>query len=618
MLIRIEKSADCLLSRRTFDVDKTKPILNILTITFDLPSIFSFISLISKLRHDKEAFVIPPTITENGAQDHIQRHLRDNAKAYAKFDARDCRAQKQGTMFDPKQHLIRRALSESDLSRRTIQLLNDDSDVRDDVPNETPAERAVWFRACYFDSLRYSIGRLQIFYDEIVNLQDQLKQSRAEHIELQTQCDSLRQKYYSAGRFTAKYSIWLFVRTRRLLEDANETVSGPSLTEFQVSCPERKKLLTCRPAHDIQESTASDPFEVDHYFGPSSNNRDVYRKVEHLIDIVFHGYDVCIFADGQSGSGKSWTMFKGNNAIAPSIAASVMTWKDVGATQGWTRQIKYSAIEIYQDRLKDLLVAKGGAKVDILKAKNGDCDRSVETVEELLGLFQRAYRNLEVRKTHENRESSRGHFFCSLVLAQSHPDEPPVRSRITLIDLAGGKRIQTRAKNKLSQTTMIKGGSSNAAADEADSFLTSETKFINSSRGALRTFLQQTKKLKQGSAVCEVGAYPPAYVYQRLYIQFTRYLKLVLENNPRLIYLAHLDPRSTQYGRTLDTVKFAKEVSKKSGSSPCGRHPLTESYSCAFSLFPKTSADITHQYQKAPHLRFEQQDKDPKSPSCGI
>ena len=180
-------------------------------------------------------------------------------------------------------------------------------------------------------------------------------------------------------------------------------------------------------------------------------------------------------------------MFKGNDAIAPSIAVSIITWKDVGAAQGWTRQIKYSAIEIYQDRLKDLLVEKGEAKVDIPKAKIGYCDRSAATVEELLDLFQRAYRNLEVRKTHENKESSRGYFFCSLVLAQSHLDRPSIRSRITLIDLAGGERIQT--KTKKSSQTMVKGGSFNAAADKADSFLATETKFINSSRGALRTFL---------------------------------------------------------------------------------------------------------------------------------
>ena len=256
-------------------------------------------------------------------------------------------------------------------------------------------------------------------------------------------------------------------------------------------------------------------------------------------------------------------MFKGNDAVAPSIAASVMTWKAVGDTQGWTRKVRCSAVEVYQNRLKDLLVENGEAKVDISEAKTGRHERKVTSIEELIGLFQRAYKNLEIRETHENRESSRGHFVCSLSLTQFRPDKPCVWSRITLVDLAGGERIHTGPKNRPPQTTGVKGGSSNAAADKADSSLTAETKFINSSRGALRTFLQEVKRSKRGSAVCEVRAQSAHYIRQLIYIQFTRYLKIVLEDNPRLIYLAHLDPLSEQYGRTLDTLKFAKEVSKK-------------------------------------------------------
>ena len=531
-MIDTEKSADCPVSCRTFpfNVDKRKPIPIILTITFDLPSLFSFVGPTSNPRHD-DTLVVPHPTSNNSAQE------RDDAEMYAKFDVQNCKAQKQGRRSDPKP-LIRRALSESDLTRTRIQLLNVNNDdiladgdltrtrirlllsvenydiFADEVPDRTPAERAEWFRTLYYESLKYLAARIEPF-DANLDLEKEARERRAECTRLRTRFDSLRkehlrQKYQPAGRFTAQRWIWLFVRTRRLPEDTNptETTSGPSLTEFQVSCLERKIRLTCR---NLQESTTSDHFEIDHYIAPSSTNQDVYREIAPLIDIVFGGYDVCIFADGQSGSGKSWTMFKGEDAIALSIAASVTTWKTVGAALGWTRQVKYSAIESYRDRLNDLLVEeKGEAIVDIPKAKTGRYDRSAATLEELLDLFQRAYTNREVGKTHENRESSRGHFFSSLVLAQSNPDGPPVRSRITLIDLAGGERIPTETK-KTSPTTG-KGGSSNAAADKADSFLAAETKFINSSRGALRTFLQQTRKMKQGSAVCEVGATAGLYI----------------------------------------------------------------------------------------------------------
>ena len=395
--------------------------------------------------------------------------------------------------------------------------------------------------------------------------EDQLAQSVKEKDELRLRYDSLHQRFYSPDKFTARRSIWLLVRIRQLLKDGDQSTSAPPLTDFQVSYVRSKKFLTCRPAHSGQECIpASEPFEIDHYLGPSSTNRDVYREVEPLIDILFSGYDVCMFTDGQSGSGKSWTMFKGNDAVAPSIAASVMTWKAAGDTQGGSRRVRCSAIEVYQDRLKDLLVENGEAKVDLSEGKKYPCERRANSVEELIGLFQRAYKNLEIKETHENRESSRGHFVCTLNLVQIRSKQSCAWSRITLVDLAGRERIHTGPKNRPPQTTGVKGGSSNAAADEADSSLTAETKFINSSRRALRTFLQQIKWSKPRPAACEVRAPSTRRICRLTSVQFTRYLNFVLGPNPRLIYLAHLDPLSDQYGRTLDTLKFAKEVSQQS------------------------------------------------------
>ena len=79
-----------------------------------------------------------------------------------------------------------------------------------------------------------------------------------------------------------------------------------------------------------------------------------------------------------------------------------------------------------------------------------------------------------------------------------------------------------------------------------------------------------------------------------------------------MIHLAHLDPRSTQYARTLDTLKFAKEVSQ---GILCGRHPLIDPCSCVVSLVPRPRPTARCQSQKA-HIGFRS--KDPKSPPCGI
>ena len=203
---------------------------------------------------------------------------------------------------------------------------------------------------------------------------------------LQRNYDDLHQKFFSAGKFTTKHSIWLLVRVRGLPKDGDQSTSAPPLTDLQVSCTARTLLLTCSQTYMGPgfSPAVEEPFEIDHYIGPESTNRDVYRAVEPLIEVLFSGYDVCVFTDGQSGSGKSWTMFRGTDAVAPSIATSVMEWKAMGDAHGWECRVHCSAIEIYQDRLKDLLATNGEGKVEISKTRGGQYLRSATSAEELI------------------------------------------------------------------------------------------------------------------------------------------------------------------------------------------------------------------------------------------
>lgn len=165
----------------------------------------------------------------------------------------------------------------------------------------------------------------------------------------------------------------------------------PTPHPIQYSFPKSKFCLTCRPAQFVPESNfGPDSFQIDHYFGLWTN-RDVYSEVEPLIDIVVNGYDVYILTDGQSDSGKSWTMFKGTDAIAPFVAAFVMAWKDAEVPEGRERDNKCSAIETYNDRLKDLLDTEnysGEESAKISKAKQGHYDKSISSVEAFFDLFQ--------------------------------------------------------------------------------------------------------------------------------------------------------------------------------------------------------------------------------------
>ena len=49
-------------------------------------------------------------------------------------------------------------------------------------------------------------------------------------------------------------------------------------------------------------------FEVDRVFGPSADQQDIWQPVERCIERVVEGYSCSVFAHGQTGTGKTYTM----------------------------------------------------------------------------------------------------------------------------------------------------------------------------------------------------------------------------------------------------------------------------------------------------------------------
>jgi hypothetical protein len=93
-------------------------------------------------------------------------------------------------------------------------------------------------------------------------------------------------------------------------------------------------------------------------FSPNENQEDIFSEVKELVKSALDGFKVCIFAYGQTGAGKTFTM-EGDSINLGLVPRSVKMifdymssynrdeWEDIG--------VKMSCIEIHKENVRDLL-----------------------------------------------------------------------------------------------------------------------------------------------------------------------------------------------------------------------------------------------------------------------
>ncbi|CAJ0637432.1 15495_t:CDS:1, partial [Entrophospora sp. SA101] len=109
-------------------------------------------------------------------------------------------------------------------------------------------------------------------------------------------------------------------------------------------------------------------YEFDHVFKPDSTQGQVYTEVAaDIIQSVVDGYNCCIFAYGQTGAGKTYTM-QGSDDTPESEGMITRAFKHIFDLvnelefQGWNYTIEGQFIEIYNDQIYDLLISHGEVK----------------------------------------------------------------------------------------------------------------------------------------------------------------------------------------------------------------------------------------------------------------
>jgi Kinesin motor domain len=230
-------------------------------------------------------------------------------------------------------------------------------------------------------------------------------------------------------------------------------------------------------------------FLFDAVLGPNASQEEVYEKSvgDAVSDNIFRGYNTTILAYGQSGSGKTFTMFGQREAekMAPSPDGSsfAQSFKfdksrgsgdSVSAEEGiipraihdlfTSKQREEKAgkvsilltfMEIYNDELRDLMV-DGGSDMKI--RDSGDDGFFVEGLTSIVvksaaharDLMDTASTRRRTASTKLNMRSSRSHAICTLTVSTE-----TVSAKLTMVDLAGSERIKQSGVSKMAQKESI-------------------------------------------------------------------------------------------------------------------------------------------------------------------
>ncbi|XP_064028383.1 kinesin-like protein KIF1B isoform X7 [Pogoniulus pusillus] len=276
----------------------------------------------------------------------------------------------------------------------------------------------------------------------------------------------------------------------------------------------------------------------------------VYNDIgKEMLQHAFEGYNVCIFAYGQTGAGKSYTMMgkqeESQAGIIPQLCEELFEKINDNSNEEMSYSVEVSYMEIYCERVRDLLNPKnkGNLRVrehPLLGPYVEDLSKlAVTSYTDIADLMDAGNKARTVAATNMNETSSRSHAVFTIVFTQKkHDTETDLStekvSKISLVDLAGSERADsTGAKG----TRLKEGANINKS-------LTTLGKVI-SALAEVDNCTSKTKKKKKTDFI----PYRDSVL--------TWLLRENLGGNSRTAMVAALSPADINYDETLSTLRYA-------------------------------------------------------------
>uniref|UniRef100_A0A3Q0S161 Kinesin-like protein n=1 Tax=Amphilophus citrinellus TaxID=61819 RepID=A0A3Q0S161_AMPCI len=232
-----------------------------------------------------------------------------------------------------------------------------------------------------------------------------------------------------------------------------------------IDCDQNRKEVIVRTG-GMNDKASRKTYTFDMVFGPSAKQIDVYRSVVcPILDEVIMGYNCTVFAYGQTGTGKTFTM-EGERSpdeqftweedpLAGIIPRTLHQIFEKLSENGTEFSVKVSLLEIYNEELFDLLsptedVSERLQLFDDPRNKRGVVVKGLEEVtvhnkDEVYQILERGAAKRRTASTLMNAYSSRSHSVFSVTIHMKEitldGEELVKIGKLNLVDLAGSENI---------------------------------------------------------------------------------------------------------------------------------------------------------------------------------
>ncbi|XP_071719982.1 kinesin-like protein KIN-5B [Rutidosis leptorrhynchoides] len=256
-------------------------------------------------------------------------------------------------------------------------------------------------------------------------------------------------------------NIQVLLRCRPLSED-EQKCNVPKV----ITCNEHKREVSI--LQNVANKQVDKIFTFDKVFGPKAQQRSIYdQAIFPIVNEVLDGFNCTVFAYGQTGTGKTYTMEGGMRnkggelpAEAGVIPRAVRQIFDTLEAQKADYSMKVTFLELYNEEIVDLLTTEENSKlfderpkkpVSLMEDGKGCVfvrgleEEAVYSANDIYTLLERGAAKRRTADTLLNKHSSRSHSVFTITVhvkqATVGSEELIKYGKLNLVDLAGSENI---------------------------------------------------------------------------------------------------------------------------------------------------------------------------------